>query len=77
MVALHETTEDKRHVKAKGRFERGEVAPARVWDVRPDGRGGFTRRTLHPKTFQRSQKAAWDKRILATLDPATVLKAAA
>ena len=53
-------------VHAKERIERGETAPARVWDVRPDGKGGFTRRALDPKAFQRAQKAAWDKSIVAT-----------
>lgn len=53
-------------VRAKERIERGEAAPARVWDVRPDGKGGFTRRSLDPKGFRRAQKAAWDKSIVAT-----------
>ncbi len=53
-------------IQAKERIERGETTPARVWDVRPGGKGGFTRRTLDPKTFQRAQKAAWEKSIPAT-----------
>ena len=44
----------------------GKIAPARVWDVRPDGKGGCTRRALNPKAFQRAQKVAWDKGIVAT-----------
>ena len=47
-------------------IESGKVAPARVWDVRPDGKRGFTRRALDRKAFQRAQKAAWDKSIVAT-----------
>src|SRR5213594_2461747 len=53
-------------IRAKERIERGEATPARVWDVRPDGKGGFTRRALDPKVFQRAQKTAWDKSIVAT-----------
>ena len=53
-------------IRAKERIERGAAAPARVWDVRPDGRGGVTRRALAPKAFQRAQKTAWDKGIVAT-----------
>jgi len=41
-------------VRAKERIERGEVAPACVWDVRSDGKGGFTRRELDAMAFQRS-----------------------
>src|SRR5260221_7455639 len=53
-------------IRAKEQIERGELAPARVWDVRPDGKGGFRRRSLDPRAFQREQKAAWDKSIVAT-----------
>ena len=53
-------------IRSKERIERGEAAPARVWDARPDGRGGFTRRALDPKAFQRAQKTEWDKSIAAT-----------
>ncbi|MSU63604.1 MAG: helix-turn-helix domain-containing protein [Pedosphaera sp.] len=42
------------------------MAPSRVWKVEPDGKGGFTRRALDPKAFQRAQKADWDKSIAAT-----------
>ena len=47
-------------------IQSGKVAPARVWDVRPDGKGGFARRALDPKAFRRTQKAAWDRSIAAT-----------
>ena len=53
-------------VEAKERLERGEETPARVWDLRPDGKGDFNRRELDPKAFQREQKAAWNRSIVAT-----------
>ena len=53
-------------IRAKERIERGDATPSRVWDVRPDGKGSFTRRALDPKAFQRAQKAAWEKSIPAT-----------
>ena len=52
--------------RAKQKIERGLTAPANVWDVRPDNKGGFTRRTIDPKVFRHAQKAAWDKSIAAT-----------
>ena len=52
--------------RSKEKIERGEQAPARVWDLRPDGKGGFNRRALDPKAFQREQKLAWDKTIAST-----------
>ena len=51
--------------RAKERIERGISAPAAVWELRPDPKGGFSRRSLDPKTFQRAQKAAWDRSIAA------------
>ncbi len=53
-------------VRAKEQTERGEITPARVWELRPDGKGGFTRRVMDAKAFQRAQRAAWDKSIAAT-----------
>lgn len=52
--------------RAKERIERGAAIPARVWDIGPDGKGGFIRKALDPKAFQRHQKTAWDKGIAAT-----------
>ena len=49
-----------------GAIQRGETPPGRVWEVTPDGKGGFTRRALNVKRFQRAQKAAWDQSIVAT-----------
>lgn len=54
-------------IRAKEQIERGATAPAKVWDVRSDDKGGFTtRRAIDPKAFRRTQKAAWDKSIAAT-----------
>ncbi len=53
-------------IRAKEQIKRGAATPARVWDVRSDGKGGFTRRAVDPKAFRRAQKAAWDKSIAAT-----------
>lgn len=53
-------------IMAKERLEQGTETPACVWEVHPDGRGGFTRRKLNPKAFQRAQQAVWDKSIRAT-----------
>ena len=52
--------------RAKEQIERGQVAPAKVWHVQPDAKGGFKRRIINPKAFQRAQKDAWDKTIAAT-----------
>jgi DNA-binding transcriptional regulator YiaG len=56
----------KEMIAAKERIERGTATPAHVWEVRADGKGGFTRRTINPKSFRRAQKTAWDKSIAAT-----------
>ena len=53
-------------IRAKEQIERGAATPAKVWEVRPDGKGGFTRRAVDPKAFRRARKAAWDKSIAAT-----------
>jgi hypothetical protein len=47
-------------IAAKERIARGTATPANVWEVRADGKGGFTRRPINPKSFQRAQKTAWD-----------------
>lgn len=56
----------KEMVRAKEQIERGAATPAKVWDVRPNGKGGFTHRALNPKAFRHAQKNAWDKSIAAT-----------
>jgi len=53
-------------LRAKEQIERGEATPANVWEVRPDGKGGFIRHAIDPMAFQRSQKLAWDKSIATT-----------
>lgn len=53
-------------IRAKEQIERGTATPAKVWNVRPDGKGGFTHRAIDPKAFRRAQKLAWDKSISAT-----------
>src|SRR6266700_1863921 len=53
-------------LRAKEQIERGAATPAKVWDVRSDGKGGFTRRVIEAKAFRRAQKTAWDKSIAAT-----------
>ncbi len=53
-------------IRAKQQIERGAAKPARVWELRPNGQGGFTRRAIDPKAFQRAQKEAWDSCITAT-----------
>jgi putative transcriptional regulator len=53
-------------IRAKQRIESGVCAPARVWELRSDGKGGFTRTSVDPKTFQRAQRQAWEQMIPAT-----------
>ena len=53
-------------IESKQRIERGEVAPAAVWEIKPDGKGGVSRRKINAVAFQRSQKKAWDQSVAAT-----------
>jgi putative transcriptional regulator len=53
-------------IRAKEQIERGSALPASVWELNPNGKGGFMRRAVNPRAFQRDQKAAWDKRITST-----------
>ena len=53
-------------IAAKEAIERGTATPASVWEVHPDGKGGFTRRAIDREAFRRVQKAAWNKSIPAT-----------
>jgi DNA-binding transcriptional regulator YiaG len=53
-------------IRAKQRIESGASAPASVWELRGDGKGGFSRRALDPKVFQRAQRIAWEQKIPAT-----------
>lgn len=53
-------------IARKEMIERGAVAPAAVWEVKSDRKGGIVRRKLDAKRFQRAQKKAWDRSIIAT-----------
>ena len=53
-------------IAAKQRLERGEAAPARVWEVVSDGKGGRVRQAVDPREFQRHQQAAWQNTVAAT-----------
>ena len=53
-------------LRAKEQIGRGQATPARVWEIKPNGKGAFTRRLLDPKAFRRAQKADWDRSIAAT-----------
>jgi hypothetical protein len=48
----------KEMIAAKERIVRGTTTPANVWEVRADGKGGFTRLAINPKSFRRAQKKA-------------------
>jgi DNA-binding transcriptional regulator YiaG len=53
-------------IAAKQRIERGEAAPARVWEVVTDGHGARVRRPVSPRTFQKRQQADWQMAVSAT-----------
>jgi DNA-binding transcriptional regulator YiaG len=53
-------------LRAKERIERGELAPSRVWEVNPDGKGGFSRRQLDPEAYRRKQRKEWENTVAAT-----------
>lgn len=53
-------------IAAKERIERGDTVPATVWEVKPDGKGGISRRKLSNTAFQKAQKKAWDQSVAAT-----------
>jgi putative transcriptional regulator len=53
-------------LRAKERIERGELAPSRVWEVKPDGKGGFSRRQLDPEAYRRKQRKEWENTVAAT-----------
>jgi putative transcriptional regulator len=56
----------KEMILAKEKMERGAATPANVWEVRADGKGGFIRHAINPKSFRRAQKKAWDRSVAAT-----------
>jgi putative transcriptional regulator len=53
-------------VRVKERMERGEVTPARVWEVTRGKDGKLLRRQLDPEQYRRQQKAGWENTIAAT-----------
>jgi putative transcriptional regulator len=53
-------------IAAKERIERGEDAPARVWEVVPDGKGGSIRRSVDPRSLQKQHQADWQTAVAAT-----------
>ncbi len=53
-------------IQAKEQIERGVATPGLVWELLPDGKGGFIRRSIDPKAFRSAQKLAWDKSVAAT-----------
>jgi putative transcriptional regulator len=53
-------------IRAKEQVERGEIAPAAVWDVQPNAKGTSVRRAVDPRKFQHAQKAQWAQSITGT-----------
>jgi DNA-binding transcriptional regulator YiaG len=53
-------------IRAKQKIETGARAPASVWEVRRNDKGGFTRKAVDPKIFQHAQRGAWERTIRAT-----------
>jgi len=47
-------------------LESGKTAPGRVWEVKPDGKGGFTRRALDAQDFQRARQDGAERDVSAT-----------
>ena len=50
----------------KNRIERGELTPARVWEVTRGKDGKIQRRQLDPEPYRRQQKAEWENTVAAT-----------
>jgi DNA-binding transcriptional regulator YiaG len=53
-------------IRVKQRIETGASAPAGVWELRPDGKGGFIRKVVDPRQYQTAQRAAWRETIVCT-----------
>lgn len=53
-------------VRAKERLERGETAPARVWEVTRGADGKIRRRQLDPEQYRRQQRVEWENSVAAT-----------
>jgi putative transcriptional regulator len=53
-------------VRVKERMERGEITPARVWEVTRGKDGKIQRRQLDPEQYRRQQRAEWENTVAAT-----------
>ncbi len=53
-------------VQVKERMERGEITPARVWEVTRGKDGKLQRRQLDPEQYRRRIKAEWENTVVAT-----------
>jgi DNA-binding transcriptional regulator YiaG len=53
-------------VRVKERMERGEITPARVWEVARGKNGKLHRRQIDPEQYRRQQKAEWENTVAAT-----------
>ena len=53
-------------VRVKERMERGEITPARVWEVTRGKDGKIQRRQLDPEQYRSQQKAEWENTVAAT-----------
>lgn len=45
----------------------GETAPARVYTLEPDGKGGFVRKPIDPEEYRRRQAARNPEAVLAAV----------
>jgi putative transcriptional regulator len=52
-------------LREKALIERGEIAPARVTEILPDGKGGHTVRRLSPEAWRKRQATQHAARIAA------------
>ncbi len=46
--------------------ERGTAKPARVWELVPNGRGGFERRAMDAERFRQNRADAWNQKQAVT-----------
>jgi DNA-binding transcriptional regulator YiaG len=53
-------------IRVKERMERGELTPARVWEVTRGKDGKSQRRQLDPEDYRRQLRAEWENTIAAT-----------
>jgi putative transcriptional regulator len=53
-------------MRVKERMERGEITPARVWEVTRGKDGKLQRRQLDPEQYRRRVKAEWENTVAAT-----------